>query len=94
MTHCTSANVARKLDCNAGSATLTTAPSMNAMLEARIVAAKTQRPQEGCVRSETAVRIAASSHGGLAILVMVSRPPFCNVSYSRLVTEFQPGPFA
>src|SRR5438270_3205189 len=36
--------VALRFVCNAGSATLTTVPSMNAMLEARIVAARTQRP--------------------------------------------------
>src|SRR5438874_12168071 len=36
--------VALRLVCRNGSATLTTVPSMNAMLEARIVAARTHRP--------------------------------------------------
>src|SRR5580700_10211933 len=43
-THCTSAIDAWKAFCNAGSATLTTVPSMNAMLDPRIVTASTIRP--------------------------------------------------
>ena len=46
MTHCTSTIVAFRFFCNAGSATFTTVPSMNAMLEARVVAASTQRPED------------------------------------------------
>src|SRR5262249_26225173 len=45
MTHCTSAAVALRLVCNAGNATFTTVPSMNAMLDARMVAARIQRPR-------------------------------------------------
>src|SRR5579863_2690159 len=40
-THCTSTTVALKLACIAGRATFTTVLSMNAMLEPRIVAART-----------------------------------------------------
>ena len=43
MTHCTSMIVAFRFACSAGNATFTTVPSMNAMLEARIVATSTQR---------------------------------------------------
>src|SRR5258707_13173020 len=45
MTHCTSTAVALRFVCSAGSATFTTVPSMNAMLDARMVAARTQRPR-------------------------------------------------
>src|SRR6202051_4159919 len=50
--------------CRAGRATLTTVPSMKAMLEARIVATKTDGPLHGCT-APGAVRIADSSHGDL-----------------------------
>src|SRR5882762_5990016 len=40
MTHWTSTRLALSSRCSAGSATLTTVPSMNAMLEPRIVAAR------------------------------------------------------
>src|ERR1700722_500595 len=50
--------------CSAGRATLTTVPSMKAMLEARIVATKTHGPLHGCT-APGAVRIADSSHGDL-----------------------------
>src|SRR5207248_10910696 len=43
-THCTSVTVALSALCNAGNATLTTVPSMKAMLEPRIVATSTQGP--------------------------------------------------
>src|SRR6266536_3382399 len=43
-THCTSATEAWKAFCSAGSATLTTVPSINAMLDPRMVAASTMRP--------------------------------------------------
>src|SRR5260370_17477867 len=46
MTHCTSTAVALRFVCSAGSATFTTVPSMNAMLDARMVAARTQRPRD------------------------------------------------
>src|SRR6266481_3403814 len=46
MTHCTSTAVALRFVCNAGSATFTTVPSMNAMLDARMVAVSTQRPRD------------------------------------------------
>src|SRR5580658_4739107 len=42
--HCTSATDAWKAFCRAGSATLTTVPSINAMLDPRMVAASTIRP--------------------------------------------------
>jgi hypothetical protein len=44
MTHCTSTIVAFKFVCNAGSATFTAVLSINAMLEASVVATSTQRP--------------------------------------------------
>src|ERR1700704_4934409 len=47
MTHCASAKRAPNSFCSAGSATLTTVPSMNAMLEARMVAASTQGAAAG-----------------------------------------------
>src|ERR1700722_5593200 len=43
-THCTSLTVACSAVCNAGSATFTTVPSMNARLDPKIVAAKIQPP--------------------------------------------------
>src|SRR5437016_12583651 len=46
MTHCTSTIVAFRFACSAGNATLTTVPSMNAMLEASVVAVSTQRPED------------------------------------------------
>src|SRR6266511_3791637 len=44
MTHCTSTIVAFRFVCSAGNATLTTVLSINAMLDARVVATSTQRP--------------------------------------------------
>src|SRR4029453_7345259 len=44
MTHCTSTIVAFKLVCSAGNATFTTVLSIKAILEARVVATRTQRP--------------------------------------------------
>src|SRR5437660_8695524 len=43
-THCTSTTVAPRLCCSAGRATLTTVLSINAMLEARIVAVRIHGP--------------------------------------------------
>src|SRR5215831_6033026 len=63
-THCTSTRVALRLDCSAGKATFTTVPSMNAMLEPRMVAARIQgddSARHGLLQSP--VRITASSHG-------------------------------
>src|SRR5437867_5082251 len=58
-------------DWSAGRATFTTVPSMKAMLEPRMAAARTQRPRLPVVcGEEEATRIAASSHGGLAALTM------------------------
>ena len=51
-THCTSASVAPSADCSAGSATLTTVPSMKAMLEPRMVAARIHGAA-GCSRMLT-----------------------------------------
>jgi hypothetical protein len=50
--------------CKAGNATLTTVPSINAMLEARIVAINTQGPLHGST-APWATRAADSSHGDL-----------------------------
>src|SRR5581483_4531583 len=51
-------------DCNAGKATLTTVPSMNAMLEPRIVAASTHgRDFSTQGAAKAPARITASSHG-------------------------------
>src|SRR4029450_2424380 len=64
MTHCTSTIVAFRLVCSAGNATFTTVPSMNAMLEARVVATSTQRPatfEQGALAGRD--RIMLSSHG-------------------------------
>src|SRR5438094_7122867 len=46
MTHCTSTIVAFRFACRADNATFTTVPSMNAMLEASVVAVSTQRPED------------------------------------------------
>ncbi len=64
MTHCTSTIVAFRFVCSAGNATFTTVPSMNAMLEASVVAASTQRPanlEQGAAAGRE--RIMLSSHG-------------------------------
>ena len=45
-THCTSAIVAPMCSCSAGNAMFTTVPSIIAMLEPRMVAARIQRPLE------------------------------------------------
>src|SRR5712691_11857077 len=63
-THCTSTTVALRLACSAGKARLTTLPSMKAMLDPRIVAARIQ----GAASEEHGVRagedrITPSSHG-------------------------------
>src|SRR6266481_1525660 len=64
MTHCTSTIVAFRFVCSAGNATFTTVPSMKAMLDARVVAARTQCPasfEQGAVAGRE--RIMLSSHG-------------------------------
>src|SRR2546430_5205545 len=64
MTHCTSTIVAFRFVCSAGNATFTTVSSMNAMLEARVVAASTQGPEDfeqGAVAASD--RIMLSSQG-------------------------------
>ena len=63
--------VACRADCSAGSATFTTVPSMNAMLEPRMVAARIQGPFVVAGRSHEPARIAASSQGGLPMLAIV-----------------------
>ena len=55
--------------CKAGNATFTTVPSMNAMLEARIVAVKTQGPVHG-FDVPGAMRAAASSLGDLLGIII------------------------
>src|SRR6266581_5332489 len=69
-----SAMVARRSACRAGRATFTTVPSMNAMLEPRMVAARIQGPFVVAWRSHGLARIAASSQGGLAMLAMIYCP--------------------
>src|SRR5467141_331671 len=65
-THCTSTAVALRLVCSAGSATLTTVPSMNTMLDPRIVAARIHRPSFLLHGASTFfAAITPSSHGGL-----------------------------
>src|SRR5438874_12276826 len=83
MTHCTSTMVAFRFACSAGNATFTTVLSINAMLEARVVATRTQRParfeQGAAVGAE---RITLSSQG--------SRMN-ASITMARLVpTEIQP----
>src|SRR5579863_6208094 len=58
-----------KSACRAGNATLTTVPSINAMLEARIVAIKTQGPWQGWT-AEGAALAASSWHGDLMDNIM------------------------
>ena len=68
MTHCTSIAVALRFVCSAGNATFTTVPSMKAMLDARMVAAKIQRPCDfEHVDLAGAARITFSSHGSVKI---------------------------
>src|SRR5438477_2971250 len=83
MTHCTSTMVAFRFACSAGNATFTTVLSINAMLEARVVATSTQRParfeQGAAVGAE---RITLWSHGSRM------NP---SITTARLVTmEIQP----
>jgi hypothetical protein len=44
---------------------------MNPMLEPRMVAARTQIPRPGSTWAQSAVRIAASSHGGLPMMAIL-----------------------
>src|SRR6185295_5729323 len=65
-THWTSWTVAFRFACNAGSETLTTVPSMKAMLEPRIVAARTHGSARFMHGDEAAPDlITPSSHGGV-----------------------------
>src|SRR5262249_42120996 len=71
-THCTSTTVALRFSCNAGIATLTTVPSINAMLEPRIVAARIHGASalvQG--RTEGPDKMEPSSQGCLNILAIV-----------------------
>src|SRR6185436_12744723 len=72
MTHCTSVTVALRLLCKAGNATLTTVPSMKAMLDPRIVAASVQRrcvwPQLVAAALRELARV--SSHGDLSRFIL------------------------
>ncbi len=70
-THCASDTVAPKSACKAGSAMLTTVPSMKTMLDARIVAARIHGPT--CGGHETAagaLNTTASSHGGFVLTLI------------------------
>ena len=74
MTHCASNTVALNSRCSAGSAMLTTVPSMKAMLDARMVAARIQGAaagEQGALAG--AARTAASSQGSLVKVVMALR---------------------
>src|SRR5438445_13627409 len=63
--------VACKSACSAGSATFTTVPSMNAMLDPRIVAANAHAPRPAQEESVLPANITAWSHGNLAPLVII-----------------------
>src|SRR5262245_25071000 len=69
--HCAPATEAPRSCWRTGSATLTTMPSMNAMLEPRIVAVRTQRAAAGLQGRSCCCRMTASSHGGEAALAIV-----------------------
>ncbi len=74
MTHCASNTVALNSRCSAGSAMLATVPSMKAMLEARMVAARTHGAAAGVQGALAgAARAPASSQGSLAKVVMALR---------------------
>jgi hypothetical protein len=79
-----SATVARKSRCNAGSATFTAVPSIKAMLEARIVAARIQPAEDfGHGSVEGPARITPSLQGSRIIVVIVgdALEPACAVYY-------------
>src|SRR6266566_9618442 len=79
-THCTWVALAFKSVCSTGSATLTTVPSMNAMLDPRMVAASTHGPISLVLGAHSgAAWITPSSHGGLIIL-LTSRLTDNNIS--------------
>src|SRR5829696_5758989 len=65
--------------CISGSATLTTVPSMNAMAEPMMVAARTQGPEVLAHGAEAPLDLTTpSSHGGLRTamrLLLFQRPP-------------------
>src|SRR5439155_22183245 len=79
-THCTSIAVALRFACRAGRATFTTVPSMNDMLEPRMVAARIQRP---CALphddADLFADITPSSHGGLRRFIWLTR--LCSINY-------------
>src|SRR5438105_8487272 len=60
--------VACRLDWIAGRATPTTVPSINTMLEPRMVAAKIHAPLVAWTGPAPGVRITASSHGALRVM--------------------------
>ena len=70
-THCTSSSVAFIRDCRAGNAMLTTVPSMKAMLDPRMVAARIHGPdsREHGVAARPDL-ICASAHGFLRVAAM------------------------
>src|SRR6266849_120590 len=71
ITHCSSVAVAARLFCIAGSATLTTVPSMNAMLEPRMVVTRIHRPTSRAHGAETGrERMTPSSQGALPIAII------------------------
>src|SRR5436309_9168287 len=74
-THCTSTRFAESSRCNAGSATFTTVPSMNAMLEAMIVAARIHGEALGAEGDKQgAPRMMPASQGEAANVIIPDRP--------------------
>src|SRR5690349_13659609 len=76
--HCTSATEACKSLCSIGSATLTTVPSIKAMLEPRTVAARIHGSLLGIQGAVVDVVLTTPlSHGGTAILMFPPINHFC-----------------
>src|SRR5260221_10146572 len=84
--------LARRSDCSAGRATFTTVPSIKAMLEPSMVAARIQGPLVIPGRSHAPARIAASSQGGLAMVAIAHCPPPANGPHRPVVRGFCVGP--
>src|SRR5580765_1347774 len=86
-THCTWLTVACNEDCRAGRATLTTVPSINAMLEPRMVAASTHGPLVGRGELHQPARIAPSSQGNLTAIMTAIFPRLEMVCQFALASE-------
>ena len=90
-THWTSAIVACRRSAAPGSATLTTVPSMNAMLEPRIETTSTQRPAPNARASGFPARAAPSSHGNFRTLDTTRGPDSTRGPRSRAAWRFERG---